>query len=146
MHLSHLRGRKVVDRVRSKGARFRGKHMNITYVMGMPRTIIGKSLSIHSDSLSESSFSPSSAGRRGKHFFVGTSASTKLDKSAVRRNRMRRRCREALRLTAKAQKELPICQLIISPRSSSLDCAFDALRRDAEEFLTSLTKISSHRP
>ncbi|HLC75664.1 MAG TPA: ribonuclease P protein component [Candidatus Peribacterales bacterium] len=150
MQLSHLRGRKIVDRVRSKGARFRGKHMNITYVMGMPRTTMGKNLSTHSSfdgryASAQDSFAPTSVGRQGKHFFVGTTASTKLDKSAVRRNRMRRRCREALRLTAKERQKLPVCQLLISPRSSSLDCAFQELQRDAVEFLTSLEKTHIHR-
>lgn len=130
MNLSGLRGRKVVERVRSKGQRFRGKHMSITYVMGAPRT----------ESLSTRVYPERSRGTRGERIFVGTAASTKLDKSAVKRNRMRRRCREALRLAVKQEKTIPSCQLIIVPRSSSLTCAFDELIADANNFLRLIAK------
>src|SRR3989344_5200373 len=122
MHLLGLRGRKIVERVRHKGQRFRGNHMNVTYMMGSPRS--GMSLGI----------------------FVGTAASTKLDKSAVKRNRMRRRCREALRLAVKEEKTIPTCQLIIVPRSSSLQCDFAELLKDAQTFLGTIRDSRpSHR-
>jgi ribonuclease P protein component len=70
--------------------------------------------------------------------YVGTSASTKLNKSAVKRNIMRRRCREALRITALKAQKLPSYQLLIQPRSSSLSCDFDELRKDAEAFFQTL--------
>lgn len=94
--------------------------MNVTYVMEAPRQgpHRGAWPSAPTDTL-----------------LVGTSASTKLHKSAVKRNRMRRRCREALRLTVKQEKTIPSCQLIISPRSSSLQCDFGELLKDAESFL-----------
>lgn len=71
--------------------------------------------------------------------YVGTLASAKLDKSAVNRNRMRRRCREALRTTLlRWQGEVPSAQLLLSPRSSSLSVPFGALEADVERFLTFL--------
>lgn len=121
MKLSPLRGRKVVDRVRRKGRKWRGKHMGITLIAGRPPL--------------------------AKHdgLYAGTSASTKLNKSAVKRNKMRRRCREALRTTLKdttknqklTTKNLSV-QLLIQPRSSSLSCDFDELLADAEAFFSTL--------
>jgi ribonuclease P protein component len=72
--------------------------------------------------------------------FVGTLVSTKLEKSAVKRNRMRRRCREAFRITIKEMSQLPManCQLLLAPRASSLNCDFEELREDTENFLKHL--------
>jgi ribonuclease P protein component len=73
--------------------------------------------------------------------FAGLQASTKLHKSAVKRNRMRRRCREALRITLRrAQGDTQNCQLIITPRSSSLSADFAELQKDTEHFLMHLQK------
>lgn len=72
--------------------------------------------------------------------YVGTFASTKLHKSAVKRNRMRRRCREALRRVLQEYNKLPTVQLLIAPRSSSLDCDFADIEADVRRFLTSLSK------
>jgi ribonuclease P protein component len=58
--------------------------------------------------------------------YIGVQASTKLHKSAVKRNRMRRRCREALRIAAMDFQGLD-GELILRPRSSSLECAFEEL-------------------
>jgi ribonuclease P protein component len=115
MKISGLHGRKVVDRVRRHGNRWKGRHMSMTYV-----------------------------ANRNEELLVGTSASKKLHKSAVKRNKMRRRCREALRVTVKEQQvnELTSKQvnvsLLITPRSSSLTCDFIELRDDAEAFLNHL--------
>jgi ribonuclease P protein component len=109
MKLKGLRGRKVVDRVRRRGDRWRGKHMSITYVVS-----------------------------NNEGLLVGTSASKKLHKSAVKRNKMRRRCREALRVTTKESTKNLNVQLLITPRSSSLTCDFNELRSDAEAFLNHL--------
>lgn len=78
MKLEHLRGRKICDRVIRKGKMWRGKTMIIRWMPGAP-------------------FHPA-ADKSKCALYVGTLASTKLDKSAVKRNRMRRRCREALRI------------------------------------------------
>ncbi|OGG91278.1 ribonuclease P protein component [Candidatus Kaiserbacteria bacterium RIFCSPLOWO2_12_FULL_53_8] len=123
MQLSSLRGRKTVERVRHKGQCFRGQHMHVTYILGASRRGVAR-------------YAPTG-------LFVGTAASTKLDKSAVKRNRMRRRCREALRLAVKPEKTLPLCQLIIVPRSSSLQCDFEELLKDAKAFLSHLQRHKS---
>jgi ribonuclease P protein component len=118
MKLSRLSGRKNVERVRNRGTVWRGKAMKITYVQGAPR---GKP----------------------EGMYVGTQASTKLHPSAVKRNRMRRRSREALRLVARkanSQRTLPSCQLILVPKSSSLTCDFVTLLQDCEAFFTHLAQ------
>lgn len=68
--------------------------------------------------------------------YVGTAASVKLDKSAVKRNRMRRRCREAMRITVADYEKLPTLQLLISPKVASLSCDYSDIQRDAEAFLS----------
>lgn len=86
--------------------------MFITYLPGAPRTQYGK-----------------------KGIFLGVVASTKLHKSAVKRNRMRRRCREAFRLTIRDEKTLPTYQMIINPKKSSMECKFGELEEDARRFV-----------
>lgn len=71
-------------------------------------------------------------------FFVGSYASSKLHKSAVKRNRMRRRCREALRTVVRERKNLPTVQLLLSPRSPSLTCEFSDIVADVSAFLSAL--------
>ncbi len=137
MRLLRLSGRKTCERVKTKGFLWKGKHFFVRYLHGAPRSTSAASLS-------------SSA------VFVGTLTSTKLDKSAVKRNRMRRRCREALRITLKGlsvaagriprsqpNSQFPIpnpCffQLLLLPRSSSLSADFGELTKDAEHLLASL--------
>ena len=127
MKLQGLRGRKLVERVRRKGAKWRGKHMVVTYEVGRPRVVSGRG---------RSRATPTPTA-----LHIGTAASTKLHKSAVKRNRMRRRCREALRTSLQATTyKLPPIQLILVPRSSSLDTSFAELRQDAEAFLDHLSK------
>lgn len=84
---------------------------------------------------------PTSLGRPkplAQGIYLGTYASTALDPSAVRRNRMRRRCREALRLTIENLPERPSAQLLVSPARASLDAPFEALLRDADAFFSHL--------
>lgn len=84
---------------------------------------------------------PSSLGRPTRlppGIYLGTFASAALDPSAVRRNRMRRRCREALRIVIQALPTKPSVQLLVSPRSASLDAPFDTIRADAEAFFSLL--------
>ncbi len=119
MELSRLKGRKVNDLVQRKGNVWRGKHIVIRWLPGAPR---------RPDS------DPAIMA-----LYVGTSASTKLHKSAVKRNRMRRRCREALRLTVQKRESVPTLQLLLSPRSSSLDSPFEELLSDIAEFLLSVS-------
>lgn len=68
--------------------------------------------------------------------YMGTIASTKLDKSAVKRNRMRRRCREALRTALLKEETFPTIQLLLAPRSASLTAPFTDIQTDIRTFLT----------
>jgi ribonuclease P protein component len=120
MHPLHLSGRKTCERVKTSGALWKGKHMQIRWLKGAPRNL-------GPDAVKEG-------------IYVGTVASARLDASAVRRNRMRRRCREALRLALKKTAALPSHQLLLLPRSSSLRCDFEELSTDASIFLTSITR------
>jgi ribonuclease P protein component len=126
MRLLRLRGRKICDRLLRQGVVWKGKTLNIRWMSGAPR---------HPSSRPDI---PS--------LYVGAIASAKLDKSAVRRNRMRRRCKEALRLElgeilAKASGEpdmkRPSLQLLLAPRSSSLNAPFQDIRSDVRAFLSS---------
>ena len=72
--------------------------------------------------------------------YAGTLASTKLNKSAVKRNRMRRRCREALRRYCKTTTKLPTMQMMISPRAASLLCDFSEIEADVEKFFGGLQR------
>ncbi len=118
MSLLRLKGRKICDRVLRQGRVWKGRNMNVRWLEGHPR---------------HPSARPSAPG-----LYTGTVASTKLDKSAVKRNRMRRRCREAFRLTAGAMEIPSALQLLIAPRSSSLSCPFAELEADARAFLTTV--------
>ena len=116
MKLSRLGGRKVCDRVMRNGKVWRGKTMTVKWLPGPPRTL----------------------PQETKGFFIGTYASTKLHKSAVKRNRMRRRCREAMRITVRERDNLPTVQLLLSPRSPSLTCDYSDIISDVQDFLTTL--------
>ena len=127
MRLLRLSGRKTCERVKTKGYLWKGKHFFARILSGAPRNLPASSSQVSA-------------------LYVGTLTSAKLDKSAVRRNRMRRRCREALRLTLKQPPDtrylIPdhrFFQLLLLPRSSSLSADFGELLKDAEHFLASLS-------
>ena len=124
MELLRLRGRKICDGVLRKGILWKGKHIHARILCGAPRRPDTKP---HHPAL-----------------YVGVIASRKLDKSAVKRNRMRRRCREALRLVLKESADNAptrvVAQLLLLPRSSSLTCAFAELRRDSESLIHFLSR------
>lgn len=113
-----LRGRKVCGRVLRKGKVWKGQTMLIRWLPGTPSH-------------------PAVHAREGA-VYVGTLASRTLSKKAVERNRMRRRCREALRIVLKEYvprvSEMSI-QLLLCPRSPSLGAPFTLLREDIERFL-----------
>lgn len=116
--LLHLRGRKRCETIRTKGTVWKGRQMVIRWLPGRL---------------------PSEKARAEGSVYVGSYAGAKLDKSAVNRNRMRRRCKEAFRLAlAESAREYPVTCLLIAPRSSSLQCAFAELQREATAFLSSL--------
>jgi ribonuclease P protein component len=126
MRLLRLRGRKVCDRLLRQGSVWKGKTLNIRWMAGAPRH--------------------PSARPQTSALYVGAIASTKLDKSAVKRNRMRRRCREALRLewqersahaSAESDTKAQSLQLLLAPRSSSLNAPFEDIRSDVRAFLSS---------
>ena len=119
MKLLRLRGRKVCDRVQRQGRLWKGRTFNVRWLPGHPRHPASKSSVIA--------------------LYVGTVASTKLDKSAVKRNRMRRRCKEALRITVKNITIQRSYQLLIAPRSSSLLVPFEQIQADVRAFLSSLS-------
>ncbi len=121
MQLLRLSGRKVCDKVIDKGFVWKGKTMIVRWLPGAPPRM----------------------PKDRPALYLGTLASTRLHKSAVKRNRMRRRCKEAFRLAVKnadaknpAQKQ-PY-QLLVSPRSSSLTCAFGDIETDVSRFLSTL--------
>ncbi len=115
MHLSRLQGRKANDYVLRRGRVWKGKTFNVNWLPGPPK--------LHPD-------------RAG--LYVGTFASTRLDKSAVARNRMRRRVREALRIIAKETSDIPTAQLLVSPRSASMDAPFEDIVSEMRTFLSQL--------
>lgn len=119
-----LRGRKVCDRVIRKGHMWKGQTMLIRWIIGLP---------LHPAARPDESA-----------VYVGTLASRTLSKSAVQRNRMRRRCREALRTTLKEHFSPPSfmqVQLLLCPRSPSLSVPFSLIQREIKQFLSVL---SSH--
>lgn len=115
MDLLRLRGRKVCDHLLRKGRLWKGRHLMIRWLPGAPRH--------------------PAADPAKRAIYVGTLASRKLDKSAVKRNRMRRRCREGLRIILKETANIPTTQLLLLPRSSSLTCAFPEIQADIAQFL-----------
>ena len=117
MKLLRLRGRKICDRLIRLGNVWKGRHMIVRWLPGHPR---------HPD-----------VRRDSEAIYMGILTSVKLDKSAVKRNRMRRRCREALRIILRDIPSPPgTLQLLIAPRSSSLSAPFADLQQDIRAFLS----------
>lgn len=129
MRLLRLRGRKTTLRVQKDGNLWKGRHMLVRWLSGAPR---------------HPSTDPA---RRG--IYIGTLASSRLHKSAVKRNRMRRRCREAWRTALQAYDERLVAkpglgpiQLLVLPRSSSLRAPFADLQREVRAFLSSIHGVA----
>jgi ribonuclease P protein component len=118
MRLQRLAGRKVCERVKARGFLWKGKHVHVRSMTNVPKSMF-------------------TALKPG--LYVGVVTSAKLHKSAVKRNRMRRRAREALRLVCQ-ERDAPTApiRLLLFPRSSSLSAPFDELQEDARRFLFSL--------
>lgn len=129
MHLRPLSGRKVCERVKTKGMLWKGKHVQARIFVGAPR-------------LTPENVTPG--------LYVGMLTSAKLDKSAVKRNRMRRRCKEALRLSVQTIDASATFrtsfQLILLPRSSSLSAPFGELLADVQRLLLFLPSLRVIRP
>ena len=119
MKLQRLRGRKICERVLRKGKVWKGKTMVIRWMPGAPRH-------------------PAALRAGMPALYVGTLASAKLDKSAVHRNRMRRRCREALRVAARERDINASAQLLLCPLSASLKAPFADIDKDVRLFLSQL--------
>ena len=119
MQLSRLSGRKVNEFLLRKGRLWRGKTMLIRWLPSAPR---------------RPDIDP-----RTRALYIGTFASAKLHKSAGKRNRMRRRIREAWRTHVKECDNLPTAQLLISPRIASLEAPFEDIQQDVRAFLSLLT-------
>ncbi len=120
MPLQRLRGRKICDFVLRKGKVWKGKTLSVRFVLGAPRH--------------------PAVDPEAQALYVGCFASSKLDKSAVRRNRMRRRCREALRISLNKHGDLPAAQLLLCPKTASLDAPFEDILGDVSTFLSTLAQ------
>jgi len=110
MKLSRLRGRKHCAKVLKDGKVWKGRTLVVRWLPGAPRHPL-----INPDTPA---------------VYVGVLASARLNKSAVKRNRMRRRIREALRKEMLERTTFPTIQLLLSPRSSSLTCGFADIQAD----------------
>ena len=125
MNLSRLSGRKVCDHVMRKGKVWKGKMMVAHLLPGAPRNATSSKPAI----------------------YFGSFASARLSKSAVERNRMRRRCREALRLELQPLTCSGSIQLLLTPRSASLKAQFEDILADAHSLLSLLPcQTPSHAP
>lgn len=118
MKPSSLSGRKTCDLLLRRGATWKGKFFVVRWMPGAPRN------------RQKTGGAPA--------VYLGTFASAKVSKSAVERNRMRRRCREAFRLLLKDIDSFGPVQLLISPRVASLKSPFDDVLSEARAFLSSL--------
>jgi ribonuclease P protein component len=122
MNIQRLSGRKQVLWLRRKGRVFKTKTMVLTYVVSAP--------------LLKEPTEPT--------WYIGTAASVKLNKLAVKRNRMRRRCREAVRTSLIDRHNLPTLQLLIAPRSASLDAPYAQIKEDVEQFIQFTKTLESY--
>lgn len=108
--LARLRGRKQNERVLKKGQIWVGKHMRAHFVI-VP--VI-------------------------ENLCIGLRTPKQLSAKAVERNRMRRRCRESIRITLQTKQKIPTVLLVVTPKSSSLRAPFSELLIDAEHLLSTL--------
>lgn len=115
MELSRLKGRKTCDRLLKRSQVWKGNTMIIRWCRGAPRR-------------------PDADPVRPA-LYVGTLASAKMQPSAVKRNRMRRRCREALRKAVLLLDQIGPVQVMLAPRSASLHCPWGDIERDIASFL-----------
>ena len=139
MQLRRLSGRKICERVKNKGFLWKGKHLFARSIIGLPRGY---------------EILPTSG------IYIGTVISAKQEPSAVKRNRMRRRCREALRIrlreiaereagnttegiSAQISAQILHVKLMLLPRSSSLSASFGELIADIDVLLSHLTTRAS---
>jgi ribonuclease P protein component len=118
MKPKHLRGRKTAEHILRKGKTWKGNFMIIRWFPAPPRH---------------------GGLREEPGVYLGTFASAKLSKSAVIRNRMRRRCRESLRTTLLDIETLPPVQLLVCPRFASLKAPFGDVLKEARTFLSFLS-------
>lgn len=77
--------------------------------------------------------------------YMGTFASAKLHSSAVKRNRMRRRCREAFRLALQNHDDFPSAQLLLTPKIASLESSFELIEADVQTFLSAFKTWPTQR-
>lgn len=127
--LQHLRGRKTNDRVLRQGTLWRGKTFQVRWMTGVPRSVW----------LTEKENAP-------QGIYLGTFAPVSLEKRAVLRNRMRRRCREAVRILYKEETTFPTFQLLLSPRSSSLSSTFVDIEKDVRTLFSFLRSCPVNPP
>ncbi len=119
MQFERLSGRKINETVLRRGKVWRGKTVYIHYLRGAPRRV--------------------GVDPKKSVLYIGTFASTKLHMSAVTRNRMRRRVREAFRTVAKEWRDIAPMQLLLSPRLASLKVPFPEIQRDIRVFLSTMS-------
>ncbi|MDP7454070.1 MAG: ribonuclease P protein component [Candidatus Peribacteraceae bacterium] len=129
MKLSRLKGRKTSERILREGDVWKGKTLVIRWISGQPRLRQGSSGQAKNQRVNT----------MAQGLFVGALISAKTEKSAVKRNRMRRRCKEALRREVKIKSKLPTMQLLLMPRRSSLACDFAEIEEDVRAFLSHVT-------
>lgn len=119
MQLVRLNGRSANNRVLRKGQLWRGTYCTIRYLPGVP---FNQSAELPEDTV-----------------FIGSYAPVALHKHAVKRNRMRRRCKEALLYTLKLHKKMPTVQLLLAPKLSSLEADYDLIKTDMNRFYEFIT-------
>lgn len=115
MHVHRLHGRNANNRVLRKGAVWRGQTCIIRYLFGHPFNVVT---------------SPTTPAV----VYMGSYAPLALHKHAVKRNRMRRRCREALHAQMVQQQKIPTVQLLLCPKISSLESDYRLIQTDMSRF------------
>ena len=79
-----------------------------------------------------------------REFRFGATITTKVDKRAARRNRLRRRLRECFRLT-RAQLQGPAADLVIIARSGSVELDYEQVRKEFHYLLYKAGLLRSER-